>query len=81
MKRVDYISALTKACMSNGDNISVNDCWVNDSNDFDGEDIQVESLEFNGADFVVNLANGDMFSLDELTDLEIERLYEDIIGD
>ena len=78
--RNQFISELTRKVLNNNNNnkVVVEDVWVNSSGDNEGEDIQVETLEFDGSDFGVYLANDDFYPLNELTDNELERLYEDV---
>jgi hypothetical protein len=54
------------------------DIWVNDSGDCDGEDLQVYAIGYENNVFGVFVGNSDFFPFDELTDNEIERIYESL---
>ena len=54
--------------------------WINNS-DGDGEDMEVSTIGFNNDVFGVYVGYDDFFPFDELSDDEIEMIYDNVIND
>ncbi len=79
MKKENIIAAIKSQVDMEGGIIFVDDVWVNNSDDFEGEDLEVSSISVVDGEYGVYVGcDNDFFILNELDIAELEELYDAI---
>lgn len=75
MERKEIISAIEKNVAKCNGMCFTEDLWINNSNNFEGEDFEVNHVEANRI-----VLTDDYYTFDELTDDELERVLDAVLA-
>lgn len=75
MERKEIISAIEKNVSKCNGMCFTEDLWINNSNNFEGEDFEVNHVEANRI-----VLTDDYYTFDELTDDELERVLDAVLA-